>query len=213
MNTNSSIRVVIVDDHTILREGLIAILGAQPDLELVGEAENGEHAVQICTLTQPDVVIMNLMMPIMDGITATSLIRERSPHTQILILTAHTDEHLVQQSLSAGALSYIIKTTTSDALINAIRAAKQRVSTLAPEARLALIHRNNTLPEIGDDLTEREQEVLILLAEGMSNHEIAQQLHISYSTVQFHVGHILSKLGATNRVQAAALAIRNKIVN
>lgn len=213
MNMDEVTRLVVVDDHTLLREGLVCLLALAPDIEVVGEAANGEEALYICAMVQPHIVLMNIMMPELDGIATTRKIRQQFPDIQVIILTSRTDEEFVQQALAAGALSYIIKTTSSDALVSAIRAAKQRVSTLAPEARLALIHSKATLPEVGDDLTEREQEVLILLAEGMSNQEIARQLHISYSTVQFHVGHILSKLGATNRVQAATVAIRNHIVS
>lgn len=212
MKTAHPVRVLLVDDHTIVRRGLAAVLMASPGVELVGEADNGEDAVRLCGQTTPDVVLMDLAMPGMNGVTATRIIRERYPQTQVLVLTSFTDENLVEGALAAGAVGYLVKNISVEGLLDAIQAASQGRASFAPEATLALIRHNAAPPEVGHDLTGREREVLVLVAKGLHNNEIAKRLTISHSTVQFHVSSILSKLGVSNRIEAAALAVKHGLV-
>lgn len=212
MSTKTSVRVVLVDHHLLVRCGLRAILSDTPDIALIGEGSNGQEALHLCERLQPDVVVMELVMPLLDGVAATRLIRQCSPDTHILILTCSPDDERVEEVLRAGAVGYLKKNMSSEAFINSIREASQGVCTLAPEAARALIRMQNAPPEIGHDLTVREQEVLVLLANGMSNQEIATHYQISNSTVQFHVSNIFSKLGVSNRVEATAFAIRHNFV-
>jgi len=206
------IRVMIVDDHAVVRSGLAAFLLAYDDLELIGEAEGGEEAVRLCDRLKPDVVLMDLVMPGMDGATATRAIRQRCPQVQVIALTSFREEELVQGVLQAGAISYLLKNVSADELAHAIRSAYAGHPTLAPEAAEALIHAAGQPPKLGFDLTEREREVLVLLVEGLNNLEIAKRLVISRSTVRFHVSNILSKLGASNRAEAVGLAVHHKLV-
>jgi NarL family two-component system response regulator LiaR len=203
---------MIVDDHAVVRSGLAAFLLAFDDLELVGEADSGEEAVRLCAQVQPDVVLMDLVMPKMDGATATRAIRERCPEVQVIALTSFKEEELVQGVLQAGAISYLLKNVSADELVGAIRAAHAGRSTLAPEAAQALIHAATHSPSPGHDLTPREREVLALMVEGLNNPEIAQRLVVSQSTVKFHVSSILSKLNATSRTEAVALAVQHHLV-
>lgn len=212
MTDSKPIRVMIVDDHAVVRSGLAAFLLAFDDLELVGEADSGEEAVRLCAQVQPDVVLMDLVMPKMDGATATRAIRERCPEVQVIALTSFKEEELVQGVLQAGAISYLLKNVSADELVGAIRAAHAGRSTLAPEAAQALIHAATHSPSPGHDLTPREREVLALMVEGLNNPEIAQRLVVSQSTVKFHVSSILSKLNATSRTEAVALAVQHHLV-
>jgi NarL family two-component system response regulator LiaR len=184
------------------------------DLELVAQAADGAEALRLCERFQPDVILMDMMMPRMDGAATTHAIRERYPQIQVLILTSFKEDHLVQEALKAGAIGYLLKNVSADVLANAIRAAHQGRPTLAPEATLALIHAANQhgLPVLGDDLTERERDVLGLLVQGMDNHVIADTLIVSRSTVKFHVSNILSKLHATSRTEAVAIALQHNLV-
>lgn len=206
------IRVMIVDDHAVVRSGLSAFLLAFDDLELVGEAGSGEAAVRLCTQSQPDVILMDLVMPGMDGAEATQAIRQCCPQTQVIILTSFKEEELVQRALQAGAIGYLLKDVEADQLAEAIRLARAGKSILAPEATQALIHAAQ-LSKSGFDLSQREREVLALMVKGLNNTEIAKRLTISLSTAKYHVSSILSKLGVTNRAEAVVLAVQHHLVN
>ncbi len=206
------IRVLIVDDHKVVRKGLRAFLLSYNDLEMVGEAGSGEEAVRVCQQLKPEVVLMDLVMPGMDGAAATAAIRAQCPHVRVIALTSFPEENLVQEALKAGAISYLLKNVEADELANAIRAAYAGRSTLAPEAAQALIHATTRPPEIGHDLTPREREVLALMIEGLNNGDIAGRLTLSDSTVKFHVSNILSKLGAETRTEAVAIALQHRVL-
>jgi NarL family two-component system response regulator LiaR len=212
MNTPSPIRVMLVDDHLMVRQGLATFLKVFDDLELAGEAANGLAAVQLCGQLKPDVVLMDMVMPDMDGATATQLIRQRFPQVQVLALTSFKEENLVQNALQAGAIGYLLKDVSADELAQAIRAAHAGRATLSPEAAQALVHAANQPHEPGHDLTERERAVLSLMVEGLNNTQIAERLVVSPSTIKSHVSNILSKLGVTSRSEAVALAVRIKLV-
>jgi NarL family two-component system response regulator LiaR len=214
--TENTIRVLLVDDHAVVRSGLGAFLLAFDDLEMAGEAGSGEEAVAMCGQLQPDVVLMDLVMPSMDGAAATRAIRERYPHVQIIALTSFKEKELVQKALEAGAIGYLLKNVTASELAQAIRAAHSGRPTLAPEAAQALVQaaRSATAePKPGHDLTPRELEVLALMVEGLSNPLIAERLVVSRSTVKFHVSSILSKLRASSRTEAVALAVKYTLVS
>ena len=212
MTDSKPIRVMIVDDHAVVRSGLAAFLMVFDDLELAGQAGSGEEALRLCAQLQPDVVLMDLVMPKMDGASATRALRERYPEVQVIALTSFKEEELVQGVLQAGAISYLLKNVSAEELASAIRAAYSGRSTLAPEAAQALIQAATHLPAPGRDLTPREREVLALMVEGLNNPEIAARLVVSQSTVKFHVSSILSKLGVTGRTEAVALAVQHHLV-
>ena len=205
------IRVMLVDDHAVVRSGLGAFLSVMPDLELVGEAENGEEAVIRCGLLNPDVVLMDLMMPGIDGVTATRQIHEKYPNVRVIALTSFQEDTLVQGALKAGASGYWMKNISARELATAIRSAYQGKTTLSPEAAEALVHARLQAQET-DCLTEREQEVLRLMVEGLNNAQIADRLVVSLSTVKYHIGNILMKLRVENRVAAIRIAMQNKLV-
>jgi two-component system, NarL family, response regulator LiaR len=207
------IRVMIVDDHEIVRSGLAAFLRAGRGLELVGEAAGGEEAVRLCERVQPDVVLMDMVMPGMDGATATRAIRDRCPDTRVIALTSFPEEDLVQRALQAGAISYLMKNVGAAELGTAIRAASANRPTLAPEATQALIRHATRAAPPGHDLSVREREVLAHMKQGLSNRAIAEQLIISSSTVDFHVSNILGKLGVASRTEAVALAVQHHLVD
>lgn len=207
------IRVMVVDDHMMVRRGLGTVLKVYKDLELVGEADKGETAVQLCAQLQPDVVLMDMVMADMDGAAATRLIRRQFPTIQVIALTSFKDEILVQSALQAGAISYLLKDVSANDLVEAIRAAYAGRATLSPEATQALIQAAKQDPVPGHDLTEREREVLMLMAEGLNNTQIAGRLTVSPSTIKSHVSSILAKLGVTSRTEAVALALRHKLAS
>jgi two-component system, NarL family, response regulator LiaR len=213
MNTTQTIQVMIVDDHNVVRSGLATFLRAYDDLELVGEAKNGLEALSLCHRKKPDVILMDLIMPEMDGIAATRSILADFPEIKIIAMTSFEDEKLVQGVLAAGAISYLLKNVTSDELAKAIRDAFSGRSTLSPEAARVLIQSTRPTDQSGYDLTERELEVLRLVVQGQSNQTIAETLVISLATVKAHISSILSKLQVSSRAEATAYAIKHKIVS
>jgi NarL family two-component system response regulator LiaR len=206
------IRVMIVDDHAVVRSGLSAFLMVYPDFEMVGEAENGEEAVTRAPLLRPDVILMDLVMPGMDGVTTTRAIRQRYPNIQIVVLTSFKDDNLVQGALQAGAIGYLLKNVSASELAAAIRSAYSRRMTLSSEAAQVLVDSTTQSLPASDDLTEREREVLALMVEGLNNNEIAERLIVSPSTVKFHIANIFMKLGVDNRVGAVTTALQRKLV-
>ncbi len=214
MNESKKIRVMLVDDHDMVRRGLATFLTVKPDLELVGEARDGQEALELCEAVQPDVILMDLVMPEMDGAEATRVIRERWPGIQILALTSFQEKELIRDALQAGAIGYLLKNITIDELATAIRSANAGQSTLAPEAVQALLQPSmpEPAPDFDHGLTNREMEVLELLVEGLNNREIAERLFVTRATAKAHVSHILDKLAVSNRAEAVALALRKNIV-
>ena len=206
------IRVMIVDDHAVVRSGLSAFLMVYDDLEFVGEAGGGLEAVRKCPEIKPDVILMDLVMPEVDGSEATRLIREACPHVQVIALTSYKEEELVQGALKAGAIGYLLKNVTADDLARAIRAAYAGRPTLAPEAAEVLIRAATHKQEADPGLTDRELEILRLMVDGLSNPDIAKKLFVSRSTVKFHVSNVLMKLGAGSRTEAVSMAIHEKLV-
>lgn len=212
MTEDTSIRVMIVDDHQLVRRGIAVYLMTAERIHLVGEANDGEEAVQRCAELHPDVVLMDIVMPLMNGIDATRLIREKYPEIQVIALTSYKEDDMIEAALKAGAIGYLLKDASIDIIVEAIYKAVEGEPTLAPEATKALI-RASLRPTIPDyNLTERELEVLSLMARGLNNPQIADHLMISRSTVKFHVSTILSKLGVATRTEAAIFAKEHNLV-
>jgi NarL family two-component system response regulator LiaR len=211
-STSKPIRVMIVDDYTMVRRGLTTFLKAFDDLELAGEADSGETAVKLCGEVLPDVILMDMVLPGMDGASATRVIREQFPQVQVIALTSYKEGDLIKNALKAGAIGYLLKDVSADALAKAIRAAHSGRATLSPEAAEVLVQEAHQPPPPGMDLTDRERDVLALMIEGLNNTQIAGRLTVSPSTIKSHVSNILSKLGVTSRTEAVTLALRNHIV-
>jgi NarL family two-component system response regulator LiaR len=219
----SPITVVIVDDHAVVRQGVIAFLSTQGDIEVAGEASSGEQAIGICTESAPDVVLMDLVMPEMDGVEATRCVKAVSPRSQVIVLTSYHDDEHILPAIKAGALSYLLKDVSADELGEAVRKAARGEVTMHPHVAakmIAVIQRsavdsnniNALSQDLLADLTGREMDVLLLIAEGLSNAAIAQRLFISEKTVKSHVGNVLSKLHLNDRTQAAVYAWRRGVV-
>lgn len=211
-------RVVVVDDHHAVRNGISAVLLAVNDIEMVGEAADGEEALRVCEEVHPDVVIMDLKLPRGDGIAAIRQLHQRAPEIKVLALTSFPDEHWVREALHAGATGYLIKNVELDTLVAAIRATRQGRMTLSPEATQALVHAATDHPAREqaterDNLTEREKEVLALLVEGLHNQQIAERLVITLATVKYHVQRLYSKLRVTTRTELVAQAIQRRLVD
>jgi NarL family two-component system response regulator LiaR len=204
-----TIRVLIADDHPIVRQGLGVVLAAQPDMELVAEATNGQEAVDLSHQTRPDVIIMDLKMPVKDGLTAIKEIDQLLPDSRILVLTSFPDDDSVFRAIKAGALGYLLKDSAPENLLNAIRVVYNGQSMLHPSIARKLVQEIKEpadLPPAGEPLTPREMDVLQCLARGLSNREIAAELSVSTRTVTTHVRNILDKLHLANRTQAALYA-------
>lgn len=213
MNESKSIKVMIVDDHGMVRRGLAAYIIGDPEIEVVAEASDGQEAIQQCEKYQPDVVLMDLVMPELGGVAATRIIHNRWPDIQVIALTSFQEKELVQEALKAGAISYLIKNVSGEDLAEVIKASHAGRRMLAEEAVEALIQDEPADSGIGQDLTLREREVLNFLCKGLTNPEIAQKISVSRSTVKAHVSKILSKLGVSNRSEAIALALEHNLVD
>jgi NarL family two-component system response regulator LiaR len=212
MSDENTIEVIVVDDHPIVRHGIKTLLFTFDDISVIGEAGNGLDALALCKKTEPDVILMDIVMPGMNGVETTRALIEHNSQLKIIMLTSFPNQDLVQQALEAGAIGYLLKDTPKEVLGNAIRSAYAGSTVLAPEATQALIQAKASPPKLGHDLSAREREVLALVVEGLSNNEIADRLVISANTVRKHVSVCLSKLGASNRAQVAALAVRHQII-
>ncbi len=206
------IKVLIVDDHSLVRNGIKTILGVYDDIEVIGEAENGKEALEICGKCLPDVVLMDLVMPEINGIEATKKILESWPTIKVVTLTSFVDKKLIEDSLKAGAIGYVLKNISGENLVSTIRDAEKGKSTLSSEASDFLISNIKKPAFVEYQLTNQEKNILGCLVEGLSNKNIAQKLVLSLSTVKFHVSNILNKLGASSRAEAISIAIKNKLV-
>lgn len=207
------IKVLLVDDHEMVRIGVASYLAVQDDIEVVGEAENGKVGFEKALELRPDVIMMDLVMDVMDGIESTKKIMAAWPEARILIVTSFIDDEKVYPAIEAGAKSYILKTSTAAEIADAIRATNKGESVLEPEVTTKMMHRLTQRPEpnLYEDLTKRETEVLKLIAQGKSNQDIADELFITLKTVKTHVSNILSKLQVEDRTQAAIYALKHKI--
>lgn len=209
------IKILIADDHHVVRKGLVFFLQTQPDLEIVGEASNGEEAVKLATSLEPHIVLMDLSMPVLDGIEATKELKKQAPHVQVMILTSFSDQDHVIPALEAGASGYQLKESDPDELVAAIRKLMNGENQLHPKVTTHLLTRLTKSSEkkvnFIDHLTKREKDVLKEIAKGKSNKEIGAALHITEETVKTHVSNILSKLGVQDRTQAALYAVQHGI--
>jgi DNA-binding NarL/FixJ family response regulator len=207
-----AIRIVITDDHGVVRQGLRMYLSLDPAFEVVGEASNGREAVELARKLEPDVVLMDLLMPVMDGIEATEAIRKELPEVEVIALTSVLEDTSVTGAVRAGAIGYLLKDTDAEELSRAIKAAADGRVHLAPEAAARLM-REVRAPESPDSLTARETEILMLVARGKANKQIASELYLSEKTVKAHVSSVLMKLGVQSRTQAALHAVRTGLVS
>jgi DNA-binding NarL/FixJ family response regulator len=214
------VRVLIVDDQTVVREGLAAILGTDPELEVVGLAGDGQEALALAAEQQPDVVLMDLKMPVLDGVQATRQLRRHHPGIAVLVLSTYADDEWVLNALRAGAAGYLLKDTRREALIAAIKGTVEGRAYLDPAIAGTVMRQAVARPPLAaagppplEALTDREQQILRLLAQGSSNPEIAQQLHLARGTVRNYVSAILQKLGVADRTEAAVEALRRGLLN
>jgi two-component system, NarL family, response regulator LiaR len=207
------IRVMVVDDHTMVRRGLATFLKIFDDMLMVGEAESGEEAIPLSAEISPDVILMDMVLPGMDGAATTSIIRQKIPHVQVIALTSFKEGALIKKALEAGAIGYLLKDVSADELAIAIRSAYLGRATLSPEAAQSLVQNSNLPPSPGKDLTARELEVLALMIDGLNNTQIAGKLTVSPSTIKSHVSNILSKLNAASRTEAVTLALRHNLTS
>lgn len=212
MSSEGPIRVMVVDDHAVVRSGLNAFLSSYDDLQMAGTAKSGEEAVRLCEEIKPDVVLMDLIMPGMDGVAATKAIRKLLPKTQVIILASFKEDTMIQKAIQAGAIGYLLKDVQAEEIAEAIHLVNAGQIILSPEATQAFMRVANQPRQLGYDLSDRELEVLVLMVKGLNNTEIAEKLVVSLSTIKHHVSHILSKLDATNRCEAVALAVQNHLV-
>jgi len=212
MDEEKTVKVIIADDHMVIRNGIRAVLSVYDDVELVGEAVNGQEAVELCEKYGPDVVLMDIMMPVMGGIEATAAVMGRWPDTKIIILSSYKDSELVEGALKAGALSYLLKNASAEEIIKAIRDAHGGESMISPEVTQVLISGVKKEKLKTFSLTRREKEILALMVEGLSNKEIARRLVVTNYAVKFHVSNILSKLGVYSRSGAVSLALKQDLV-
>jgi len=206
------IRVMLVDDHAMVRRGLATFLKVFKDLDLAGEADNGAAAIKLCGEILPDVVLMDMVMPDMDGATATRIICEKYPQVRVIALTSFNEGEFVKNALEAGAIGYLLKDVSALDLVKAIRDAHAGRASLSPETAQTMVETANQPPVPGLDLTVREREVLGLMIGGLINAKIAEQLNVSPFTIKSHVSNILFKLGVASRTEAVVLALRHKIV-
>jgi len=213
MAKGNPIRVFIVDDQPVVRQGLTAFLMAMEDMDICGQASSGRGLLHALEPAEADVVLMDLKMPEVDGLAATRAVLEHNPKARIVVLTSYHSDEMVKEALQAGALGYVLKNATAEEIAAAIHNAMADRRTLAPEAADALIRISQAPASPGYDLTERERDVLALMIEGLNNNQIAERLVISTATVKYHVGNILSKLGAANRVEAVSLALKEGILD
>jgi two-component system, NarL family, response regulator LiaR len=213
-----AITILVVDDHAVVREGLRAFLAVQEGFQIVGEAADGEEALEQAERLEPDVILMDLVMPNRDGVSAMRELRTRAPHTRVIVLTSFLEEDRLLPALEAGAAGYLLKNSEPAELARAVRAAHAGEAIIDPVVAARLVHALSDRPAPGgarthlDELTGREHEVLVLIAQGRSNKRIARALGISEKTVKTHVGHVLGKLGVTDRTQAAVLAVQEGLV-
>jgi NarL family two-component system response regulator LiaR len=212
MNIDNKIKVLIIDDHDMVRKGLTILLETFDDFEVVADIDNGQMGVTLCRKYQPDVVLMDILMPGIDGIVTTRIIRENWPSMQVIALTSTADENIIHDVVQAGAISYIQKNGSIDEVADAVRLAYHRQSTLSAQAIQALISTTQHPNNLGYDLTKRQRDVLALMVEGLNNRQIAKNLVISNSTVKNHICSIYSKLNTTNRTQTVAMAIKHQIL-
>jgi len=208
MANDNPIRLMIVDDHQMVRDGLKVFLSIYDDIEIVAEANNGKQAVELCEQVQPDVILMDILLPELDGPATTRLIREAHSQIQIIALSNFVDEDRVQGMFQAGAIGYLLKDVNAEQLASSIRDASKGQSMISSTAAQALVHASLHTPPPGDNLTGKEDQVLNLLVEGKTNNEIAEELFLSPGTVRFHVSNILSKLGVSNRTEAVSFALQ-----
>jgi two-component system, NarL family, response regulator LiaR len=213
MSPDSPIKIMIVDDHAMVRSGLRMFLMAFDDLELVGEAANGNEAVKLAENVRPDVILMDLIMPGMDGLHATYELHKNFPEIKVIALTSFSDSQLIFDAIEAGVSGCLFKNTSANELANAIRSVKAGNTIFSPEVTQLIMNAGEKKTRLAYDLTSRELEVLRLMASGINNQEISTMLTLSLSTTKFHVSNILSKMNARNRSEAVTMAIKHHLIN